>query len=331
MGERFDALVRESLPAEGPGGSVIVLEQGHTRYKGAYGLADCAASVPNTTATNFRLASISKQFTAMAAVQLFERGLLTPEDRLTDIFPGFPDYGRKVTMRHLLVHSSGLPDYEDFVPADQTEQLKDRDVLRLLQQQERGIFTPGTWFSYSNSGYCVLALIVEEVSGEPFASFLKRNIFDPVGMHSTVAHDHCLTVIPNRAYGYSFCPRDRRFTRTDQSVTSATLGDGGIYSSVEDLALWDQALYTTKLAGADAMEQVFRPWQDTGEPGRQYGYGWFLYEDAGPRRLEHDGTTIGFRNYVIRIPERRQTVIVLMNSNDGRPKELARKIALLLT
>jgi CubicO group peptidase (beta-lactamase class C family) len=324
----IEALVQESVAPDGPGASVLVIDEGEVLFQKASGLADVEAGIPNTPATNFRLASVSKQFTAMAIVQLIERGKLTLETTLADLFSTFPDYGREITVWHLLVHSSGLPDYEDFVPEEQTEQLKDRDVLQILQKRATGLFPPGTKYSYSNSAYCVLAQIIEDISGESFAEFLRQNIFEPLGMTNTVAYENGISTVTNRAYGYT--PKEGGFERTDQSVTSATLGDGGIYSSTTDLILWFQALSTTTLVSAASMTRIFTPQQSLGETSRAYGFGWFIYDDHGARRLEHDGTTIGFRNYVIRMPDHRRTVLLLMNRRDGQPRKLAGQIVELL-
>jgi CubicO group peptidase (beta-lactamase class C family) len=237
---RIDAVAREygyDRP-DAPGMSLLVIKDGKVLFKKAYGLADVEAKVPNTTATNFRLASVTKQFTAMAVLILVERGKLRLDSRLTDLLPDFPAYGRDVTVRHLLGHTSGLPDAFDLAPAGRGEQLRDRDLLEILRRQTAGEFPPGSRYRYSNTGYVVLGLIVEKVSGEPFAAFLKRNIFDPLGMSGTVAYEPGGPAVPDRAYGHT--PAGDGFRRTDQNRTSATLGDGGIYSSVEDLYWWDR-------------------------------------------------------------------------------------------
>lgn len=330
---KIDDLLREAVMTEenSPGTSVLVVRNGVTLFRKASGRADVEARVPNTPTTNFRLASVSKQFTAMAILILGERGMLRRSDRLTDFFPGFPAWGGEITVRDLLVHSSGLPDYEDFVPDNRPAQVKDADVLPILSEQGAALFPPGSRFRYSNSAYCLLALIVENITGQSFAAFLAENIFQPLGMTNTVAFAHGVSTVHNRAYGYS--PQGAGFARTDQSVTSATLGDGGIYSSIDDYARWDTALDTDTLVSRATREQIFTPQQTVDTVDRQkqsYGFGWFIHDEMTPRRLEHDGTTIGFRNYVIRIPQLRQTVLILMNRNDGKPKELARKIVALL-
>ena len=186
--DRIDAMIHVYDQPDAPGISVIVIKDQMVLFKKAYGLADVEAKVTNTTNTNFRLASVTKQFTAMAILILMERGKLSLEGRLADFFPDFPAYGREVTIRQLLNHTSGLPDYEALMPADQKEQLSDEDVLRILEQPTNGNFRPGAKFKYSNSGYVVLGLIAAKVSGKSFARFLDESIFQPLGMSSTVAY-----------------------------------------------------------------------------------------------------------------------------------------------
>jgi CubicO group peptidase (beta-lactamase class C family) len=188
----------------------------------SYGLAHLETRMRATPESQYRLASLTKQFTAMAIMLLAEQGKLRYDDQVVDVLPGFPAYLREIRIRHLLNHTSGIWDYEDFVPSTQTVQVKDRDVLALLSRTDRTYFPPGTAVRYSNSGYAVLALVVEQASGVPFARFLHDRIFAPIGMRSTVAYEAGISAVPQRAYGYvagaeGFSPRD-------QSPTSAVLG-----------------------------------------------------------------------------------------------------------
>lgn len=187
---------------EAPGASVVVIHEGRAVLSRAYGLAELPEGTPATPRTHYRLASLSKQFTAMAILRLVEEGKLRYDDRVADVLPGFPAHASEVRIRHLLNHTSGLWDYEAFVPDTQSVQVKDRDVLQLLSRVSRTHFPPGSAVRYSNSGYAVLALVVEQVSGMPFARFLHERVFTPAGMHSTVAHEEGLSTVPHRAYGY---------------------------------------------------------------------------------------------------------------------------------
>lgn len=327
LAERVDALFREYARPGVPGASVIVIRNGKVLYKKAYGLANLEEKVPGTTRTNYRIASMTKQFTAMAVMILAERKRLSLDDSLTKFFPDFPPYGKQVTLRHLLNHTSGLTDYFDLIPPEATEPLTDRDVLDLLKKRGRTDFPPGSQFRYCNAGYALLALVVEEASGESFPRFLKENIFDPLGMRGTRFYEREGRGDRNRAYGYS--QREQGFERTDQSLTSSVLGDGSLYSSVEDLYKWDQALYTSRLVSPAMLRQAFTPGEGTG--GDAYGFGWFVDSYRGLRDLWHGGNTIGFTSSIYRFPDQKFTVIALTNrNNDTLPVPVHRIIDICL-
>ncbi|MGH8187400.1 MAG: serine hydrolase domain-containing protein, partial [Steroidobacteraceae bacterium] len=237
---RIDALMRD-YEGQVPGASVLVVRESVPLVRSSYGLADLEQRTPAMPATNYRLASVTKQFTAAAILLLAEDGRLTLDDGVRKWLPTLPDAAQAVTIRQLLTHTSGLIDYEDVIPESFSGQLKDADVLRLLASQDRTYFAPGTSYRYSNSGYALLALIVERTSDLSFAAFLRKRIFMPLGMGNTVAYEDGQSTVVNRAFGYS--SSGGAWTRTDQSQTSAVLGDGGIYSSIDDLARWDAALY----------------------------------------------------------------------------------------
>lgn len=322
---RIDALFAEFDKPDAPGASVMVIHNGEAVFAKGYGLADLEARVPCSTNSNFRLASVTKQFTAMAVLILAERKQRSLDGRLTDFFPEFPDWGRAISVRHLLTHTSGVVDYENEIPKGTTLPVLDRDVLRILLKQDKTYFTPGSQFRYSNSGYALLALIVEARSGRTFAQFLKESIFEPLLMTSTLAYEAGSSTVPHRAYGHSLEGGD--FKRTDQSLTSSVLGDGGIYSSVEDLLKWDQALYTTRLVSSEMLQRAFTPATPTDKPGRSYGFGWFISEYRGLKETWHSGETIGFRTRIARFPEKQFTVIILANRSDVVLDELPHRIA----
>jgi CubicO group peptidase (beta-lactamase class C family) len=261
----------------------------------------------------------------MAVLILAERKQLSLDEPVTDFFPEFPAYGKAITVRHLLSHTSGLIDYEDVVPKGTELPVLDRDVLRLLLRQDKTNFPPGTKYRYSNSAYALLALIVEARSGQTFARFLQDNLFRPLGMSRTLAYEQGLSTVPNRAYGYS--PDGPGWKRTDQSLTSSVLGDGGIYSSVTDLYQWDQALYTEKLVSRKMLELAFTPGPATDLPKTTYGFGWFIGRYRDTTELWHSGNSFGFTTRIVRFPERKFTVIILTNRTEARLASLPHRIA----
>lgn len=321
----LDALFAAYNQPRAPGASVMVIRDGKVLLAKGYGLANLEEKTPCRANTNFRLASVTKQFTAMAVAILAERKQLSLDERLTDFFPEFPAYGKHITLRHLLTHTSGLIDYEDVIPKGTEIPLLDRDVLRLLMRQDKTYFPPGTKYRYSNSAYALLGLIVEARSGNPFAGFLRENIFRPLKMTQTLAYEHGLVVVPRRAYGYS--PATRGFKRTDQSLTSSVLGDGGVYSSVNDLYQWDQALYSDKLVSRRMLKLAFTPGPMTDQPDAGYGFGWYIGTYRGVREIWHSGNTIGFTTRIARFPDRKFTVIILTNRNEANIAEFPHRIA----
>ena len=227
-----------SKPAD-PGFAVVVKKGPEIIFEKGYGVREFGKSGKIEPSTNFRLASVTKQFTAMAVMLLLHDGKLRYEDRLTDIWPDFPAYGKAISVRQLLTHTSGLPDYENLMEAEEKahgprwsaeNQIQDAEVLKLLEAQASGVFTPGTKWEYSNSGYVVLGLIVAKVSGMSYGDFLNERIFASLGMKNTIVYVKGKNEVTNRAFGHT--KEGESFKVTDQSATSATLGDGGIYLSL---------------------------------------------------------------------------------------------------
>jgi CubicO group peptidase (beta-lactamase class C family) len=321
----IDSLMTAYAAPNGPGASVLVMRNGRTVFSRGYGRADIERGVAVTAATDFRLASLSKQFTAAAVMLLVADHRLRYDDDITTLVPGLPPFARGVTVRQLLTHTSGLPDYEDFVPDSQTVQVHDADIPRLIGHATAPKFAPGTRYAYSNTGYGLLSLIVEHVSGMPYARFLRERIFVPLHMTGTVAYEEGRSTVPHRAYGYTLDGAVAR--RTDQSNTSAVLGDGGIYSSAVDLAKWIAALERHTLLSAEAQRLAWTPPSLPGGARTEYGFGWFVDRDTGTLRLRHHGESRGFTNGIIRYPQRGLAVVVLTNRTGGAPWDIAQRIA----
>jgi CubicO group peptidase (beta-lactamase class C family) len=337
--EQIDDIFSGLMSANSPGGAVLVLKSGQVIFERGYGISDLRSPRKIDAHTNFRLASCTKQFTAMAIMLLVHEGKLHYEDRLTDVFPDFPEYGKSITIRNLLNHTSGLLDYEDLMekpaaatPEEQTPQIKDAGVLEILKLQKTTKFAPGAKWDYSNSGYAVLAMVVGKVSGQPFGDFLHDRIFAPLKMNSTIAYEKGKNTVPNRAYGHT--DGNGAWREMDQSSTSAVLGDGGVYSSLDDLAKWDQALANHALLSEAEMRPAVTPVrvpdgsvrEPDGTPAA-YGFGWFVNLYKGHSRMWHYGETVGFRTTIQRFVDEKLTIVVLCNRDDLVPAVLALKVA----
>jgi CubicO group peptidase (beta-lactamase class C family) len=309
-----------------PGASVVVIRNGDVVLGAAYGLSDVEGAAPATTATHYRLASLTKQFTAMAILLLVKDGVLTLDTPARTILPELPAYASGVTLRNLLTHTSGLWDYEDFVPDTQSYQVKDRDALSLVAARAESLyFAPGSKWRYSNTGYALLALMVERVSRTSFPDFLRERIFAPLGMRSTVAHEDGKDTVAHRAWGYTL--RGDSVVRTDQSSTSAVLGDGGIYSSVDELVKWDAALTSGALVGDSLWREATTPAVLTSGAATTYGFGWFVDAYQGRARLHHHGESRGFTNAISRYPDEGLTIIVLTNRTGSAPWDLVDRLS----
>ena len=347
----IDSILSAGTRPDAPGLAALVKDRGRILFEKGYGVRELSSDARIDPQTNFRLASFTKQFTATAIMLLVHDGKLQYDEHLTDIFPEFPAYGRAISIRQLLTHTSGLPDYEVLMEREEKargpiwsaeHQIQDPEVLALLEKQTAGKFAPGTSWDYSNSGYVVLGLIIAKVAGMPYREFLYQKIFSSVGMNHTVVYQKGINEVTRRALGYT--KEKDAFVETDQSATSATLGDGGIYSNVVDLGKWDEALQKHTLLSEKEMLSALTPvtladgiephWSKHGDsenlaPGQpvSYGYGWFLDPYEGHPRMWHSGSTVGFRTVIERFPADNLTIIILSNRTDLAPAALAEKIA----
>ncbi len=340
------------LVSEGePGLAVLVRRDGRTVFENGYGVRDLRDRTRIDARTGFRLASVTKQLTAAAIVLLVREGKLRYEDTLPQALPGFPAHGERVTIRQLLTHTSGIPDYEQLMedaekagakPWTPQRQIRDDEVLDLLQKASKPRFAPGTRWAYSNSGYVLLGLIAARAAGKPFPDVLRERVFAPLGMTRTLAYVRGRNDVADRAYGHA--KEAAGFTQADQSSTSATLGDGGVYSCLEDLAKWDEALRTNALLSASELARALEPvrlndgseprWPDDpgGDnlfPGRPvaYGFGWFVDPWQGRPRMWHHGETRGFRSVVERFTQDGLALVLLANRDDLDLRAVASKLA----
>ena len=321
----IDKIMESYNHTDQPGASILVMSDGKVVFKKGYGISNIVTKEKIGPQTNFRLASVTKQFTAMCILLLEERGMLSLEDKLSKFFPDFPSYGKGIRIVDLLTHSSGLIDYEDLMPADQSVQLHDIDCLKLMYTTDSLYFPAGTDYRYSNTGYALLALIVEEVSKQSFASFLNENIFIPLKMSSTLAHEEGKSIVQKRAMGHT--KLEESWKMTDQSLTSAVLGDGGIYSNVEDLSKWIRTLYKRPLISEAKQIEAFSSKKLKNGKTIDYGYGWHVEEFNGALHPYHDGSSIGFRNSIVLFPDQGLMVVILTNRNEHDPKSEAMEVA----
>lgn len=305
-----------------PSASIIVIKNGKMQLAKSYGYADLESKIPATPKTNYRIASVTKQFTAMAIMMLVNQGKLSYETKLTEIFPEFPEYGENITIRQLITHRSGLVKYNRFLKDGQTNQMLDKDVLKGLLKTDSTYFKPNTKYAYSNTGYAVLAQVIEKITEISFAEYMQREIFQPLEMTNSTIFE-ADKKIENRAYGYIM--KDTLMTFKDQSLLSAIQGDGGIYSSVLDYYKWDKALYTNKLIPQAELDNAFFNYDENGKSTETgYGYGWIVNYHNGIKILQHGGSSSGFGSHVIRIPSENISVAIFTNRNK-RGKELQNK------
>ena len=292
-------------------GSALVAENGKVVYKGAFGLANMEWNIPNTPDTKFRLGSITKQFTATVILQLAEQGKIKLNGKLSDYLPDYrKDVGEKVTIHNLLTHTSGIPSYTSQPGFFENVSRNPYKVDEFVQKYASGDleFEPGSKFEYDNSGYFLLGAIIEHVTGKPYEQVLKENIFDPAGMKNT-GYDHHETILPKRATGYSKTPDGYiNAAYLDMSIPYAA---GSLYSTVEDLYLWDQALYTDKLLSAQSKALMYTPFLNN------YAYGWEVRNASFNTEvpvITHNGGINGFSTIIVRFPKEKNLIVLLDNT-----------------
>jgi CubicO group peptidase (beta-lactamase class C family) len=314
LSAEFDALVEKNHQAGLFDGSILVAQNGQVIFSKGYGFADREKKIPNTSQTKFRLASISKQFTAMAILLLQEQGKLNVDDSICKYITNCPEIFKPVKIHHLLSHSSGIPNSTQYsLPGDQ-----------MLPKTATLYFKPGEQFEYSNVGYDLLRILVETVSGQSYASFLEQNIFEPLEMSNTGVDDMKQTDL---AKGYSNAEGDM--------ALPPVWGVDSVYSTVEDMYLWDQALYTDKLLPRPALKSILTPqiavpdgmyYGFDGSKGWSYGYGWFI----APKELGyliHGGMLPGYRTEIRRYVGDKAVIILLTNHEAIALHETAEAIA----
>lgn len=306
---KADEYLRAAVAFDQFTGSILIARNGTPIVSKGYGMANYELDVPNTPDTVFQIASLTKQFTAAAIMQLQERGKLKVGDPVCKYVADCPSAWRPITLRHLLTHTSGIKNFSSLPGWD--EEIGRRTYRRSeLVDLFRGLpleFAPGSQYKYSNSGYVLLGVVIERASGQRYGDFLRENIFAPLGMTRTVFDDN-RSLIPGRAAGYYSRGMDFVLTPYNLDPTTQFAGSG-ITTTTKDLLAWDQALYSTRLLSQKSLDEMFAPYKN------DYGYGWQTGQKLGRRKLDHSGSNDGYSSYIIRFPDQRVTVIVLSNSD----------------
>lgn len=282
-------------------------------------MANLEYDVPNNPQTKFRIGSITKQFTAMAVLILQERGKLNLQDSICRYVADCPAAWQPITIHHLLTHTSGIPDLVRLPGFWETITLPTKltDTIARLKREPLE-FRPGEQFKYGNSGYLISAFIIEKVSGKSYEDFLRENIYLPLKMFNS-GYARNDTILKNRASGYS--RKDRKMVNASYIDMSIPIGAGSQYSTVDDLFIWDQALYTEKLVSKRALDVMFTPFKEN------YGYGWEITRQFNRRVIEHIGDINGFGAYIARYPDDKVLVVVLSNYEGTKVKRINQDLA----
>jgi CubicO group peptidase (beta-lactamase class C family) len=308
---KVDAYVEPFLEIKGFNGAILIASKGQVLLRKSYGMANYELDAPNTPQTKFHIASISKTFTAAAILVLEERGLLSVHDPLSKYIPDYPE-GEKITIHHLLSHTSGIPNVNNFLDYNNKSKFPQTLTSVIEMFKNKPLRTqPGARYEYSNSNYNLLAFIVEKVSGKSYGEFLKENIFDPLGMNATGHDGYAGRIIKNRASGYSPVGADG-LENTPYLDWTIKTGNGSLYSTVEDLYKWDRALYTEKILKKNSLNKMFKPHADD-----SVGYGWFVGKRLNRNVVTMSGRSPGFQGEIHRYVDDDVCVIVLSNNYSG--------------
>jgi CubicO group peptidase (beta-lactamase class C family) len=319
IARKVDEYMNAAMRVSRFSGAVLLARDGRPIVSRGYGMANVEHDVPNTPQTVFRVGSVTKQFTGMAIVMLQERGKLSVNDPVCKHLPDCPQAWQPITIKHLLTHTAGIPNYTEFPDFMKTAAAETTLAELTGRFRDKPLqFALGEKYAYSNSGYYLLGLIVERASGKPYADFLRENIFAPLGMKQT-GYDDPVRIIRNRAAGYARTS-DGLVNAAPISMSTAYAA-GALYSTVEDLLLWDQALYTEKLVSRKSLDEAFTPFKSN------YGYGWSIGKRFDRQVIAHGGGIFGFSSYIARYPADRVTVVVLSNVEGAPSGEIANALA----
>ena len=327
LAKKIDAVMAEIYKPGEPGAAIIVRKDGKTIFRKGYGMADMELGIPIEPDMVFRLGSITKQFTAVSVLMLAEQGKLSLQDEITKFLPHFPTQGRTILLEHLLTHTSGLKSYtnlSEWLPLWRKD-MTVREIIDLTKDKPME-FAPGERWNYNNTGYVLLGAVIEKVSGLTYEDYVNKNIFGPLGMkHSYYGNTE--RIIPRRIPGYQMDKGG--FVNAPYLSMTQPYSAGSLLSSVDDLAIWNDAVFSGKLIKKEWLDKALTPYPLKNGESTGYGYGWFIADYQGQRIIEHGGGINGFSAYEMTLPEDRVFLAILTNSAAaGRdPEPRAVKIA----
>ncbi|HZF16364.1 MAG TPA: serine hydrolase domain-containing protein [Steroidobacteraceae bacterium] len=319
---KVDALFARFTRGVQPGAGVLVVENGRIVHEATYGYADLERRIPLSVDATFRLDSVSKQFTAMAIMLLKEEGRLAYDDPISKYLPELSVYPG-VTIRNLLTHTGGLPDYYDEIVKTNSWP-SNADARVLLGQMAKPEFAPGSRYEYSNAGYDMLGEVVASASGMRFKDFVEQRVFAPLGMTHSLIHDTTRPTVPRRVLGYD--KDGKGFKLDDEHPLNGIIGAGGVFTTLDDLYLWDQALYGEKLVKHATLDEAFTGNVLNDGKRTDYGFGWRISEYHHTRRISHGGSWVGFRSHIARHPDIGLTIVILANRGDVEPDRYVDRI-----
>jgi len=322
-----DAVFADVAKPGSPGCALAVFRDGRIAYERGYGMADLEHDVPITPSSVFYVGSLSKQFTAFAAALAASEGRLSLDDEVRKWIPELPEYGSRLTVRHLVHHTSGLRDYNtlfDIAGRRNDEAFDNQTVLRIVARQRALNFRPGEEYLYSNSGYVLLSLIVERALGMPLAEFAKAWMFQPLGMRDTQFYDDVTRLVKNRAFAFD---RTSSGDWRDNTPHSQRTGAGGVLTTVRDLLAWDNNFYEPKVGTRALISQVHEIGALNSGKALTYAYGLQIGQYRGQRLVEHGGSLGGYRAHLMRLPDERTSVACLCNFGASNPGARARRVA----
>lgn len=324
-----DSLLQSVYKNAEPGIAIAIYKDDNTLFQKSYGVSDLISQEKLNNVSNFNICSLTKQFTAIAILQLAEKNLLRLDDKISKFFP---DMNKKVadvvTVKELLSHNSGIADHYDYTNTTNMKHAHNSDVYNAIKNVDSTYFTPGTKFRYSNTAYCLLALIIEKLSGMNYNDYMKEKIFMPAGMKNTIIWNENAK-IKNEVTGYDFDSATNSFkvSGADQHIFFSTEGDGGIYTSTDDYVKWFRALQSGKIFSKNIIDKA-RSIEFTIDKVNNvgYGFGWFIDSSSGLKKVYHSGDNGGFRTYSFTVPSLNYLIVIFSNRSDINLEELVQKI-----